>query len=131
MKKILFTLLCISVLIACNNDDKAKTETKTESEKVDAKETVVTPSDNPAGTSEETSLPAEGWTAAQRSQFVTDCITAAMGGMDRARATSYCECMQPKIEGKYGTFAKANMMTEAELQSEEWMAEVRKCLGQR
>ena len=130
MKKIFFPILLISVLIACNNDDKTKTETKTESQKVDAKEAVITPSDNPAGTSEETSLPAEGWTATQRNQFVKDCITAAMAGMDQKRATTYCECMQPKIEGKYGSFARANMMTEAELQSEEWMAEVRKCLGQ-
>jgi hypothetical protein len=70
----------------------------------------------------------DGWTASQRSQFVSDCTGAATGGMDASKAKSYCECMQPKIESKYPSFAKANKITTADLQTPEWTEEVKKCL---
>ena len=71
----------------------------------------------------------EGWTSEQRSRFVEDCYGEAKGGMGDEKARSYCECMQPKLEAKYRSFAEANNITQAELQSEEWLKEVRACLG--
>lgn len=62
----------------------------------------------------------KGWTAAQRSQFVSDC-TGAATTMGAEKAKSYCECMQPKIEAKYPSFQKANQITTTDLQSEEWI----------
>ena len=70
----------------------------------------------------------KGWTTAERSRFVSDCTNAAKGGMDEAKAKAYCECMQPKIEGKYGSFTEANKISASDLQTPEWTAEVQKCL---
>jgi hypothetical protein len=69
-----------------------------------------------------------GWTASERSRFVSDCTNAAKGGMDESKAKAYCECMQPKIEAKYPSFTEANKISAADLQTETWMAEVKKCL---
>ena len=49
--------------------------------------------------------------------------------MGEEKAKAYCECMQPKLEAKYGTFAEANKISQTELQSDEWLKEVRACLG--
>jgi hypothetical protein len=70
-----------------------------------------------------------GWSASQRTQFVTDCYNEAKAGMGEEKARNYCECMQPKLEAKYRSFTEANKITEAELQSDEWLKEVRACLG--
>ena len=70
----------------------------------------------------------KAWTAAERSRFVSDGTNAAKGGMDEAKAKAYCECMQPKIEGKYGSFVEANKISASDLQTPEWNAEVQKCL---
>jgi hypothetical protein len=72
---------------------------------------------------------ADGWTSAERTRFVEDCYGEAKSGMGEDKARSYCECMQPKLEAKYRSFAAANRITQAELQSEEWLKEVRACLG--
>jgi len=71
----------------------------------------------------------KGWSGADRKKFVNDCTGEAAKGMDEAKARSYCECMQPKIETKYPTVAEANRMSSADLQTATWTAEVQSCLG--
>ena len=71
---------------------------------------------------------ARGWKEDERRQFVSDCINEAKKGLDEAKARSYCECMQPKIEAKYDSFEKANKVSQSELSTPEWNAEVQKCL---
>jgi len=70
----------------------------------------------------------KGWSSADRTKFISDCATEAAKGMDEAKARSYCQCMQPKIEAKFPTVAEANKMTSTELQSAQWMTEVQNCL---
>jgi len=87
---------------------------------------------NPVDVNKETEITGgdgDGWTGADRDRFVEDCYSAAKTGMGEEKARSYCECMQPKIEAKYRTLAAANMMTDADLSTEEWKKEVRACLG--
>jgi hypothetical protein len=126
MKHLLYVLLFSCVLVACNNNQATKSETKETNEVKDTKDESTSVSKDDES---EVTMPA-GWTADQKSQFVSDCVTAAMAGMDREKATSYCECMRDKMEAKYSSFDEANKITEAELNSEEWTREVRKCLGQ-
>jgi len=43
-----------------------------------------------------------GWAPAEKSAFTNQCIEAAVDkGMGRDTATSYCNCMQQKLEKKY------------------------------
>ena len=70
----------------------------------------------------------KGWSSAERTRFVSDCTNEAKKGLDEGKAKSYCECMQPKIEAKYGTFEAANKISASDLQTPEWNAEVQKCL---
>jgi hypothetical protein len=87
------------------------------------------PVDNTSMDNNTTGDNADGWTSAERARFVEDCYSEAKAGMGEDKARSYCECMQPKLEAKYRSFAAANNITQAELQSEEWLKEVRACLG--
>ena len=70
----------------------------------------------------------KGWTSAQRNKFVSDCTGEAKKGLDEGKAKSYCECMQPKIEAKYDSFSEANKISASDLQTPEWLTEVKKCL---
>ena len=69
-----------------------------------------------------------GWTAAQRAQFLSDCTNEAKGRLTESKAKSYCECMQPKLESKFPSFAEANTISSADIQTPEWAAEVQKCI---
>ena len=132
MRKLLPALFAVILFAACNNNAKSKTEVKTDSAKSENKEAVVTPVETQTTNTQESSVPMKGWSSAQQELFVKDCVTAAVAGkMDEARAKSYCDCVRIKMEEKYATLDDANKITEAELNSEAWMAEVMKCLGQK
>lgn len=71
----------------------------------------------------------KGWPAADKKGFMTTCTEAAVrGGMEQAKANSYCDCMQQKLEAKYPDVNKASKVTQQDLQSEEWMKEVQNCM---
>jgi hypothetical protein len=74
------------------------------------------------------STKSKGWKDAERRQFVSDCTNQAKKGLDDAKAKAYCECMQPKIEAKYDSFEKANKVSQSDISTPEWTAEVQKCL---
>lgn len=61
-----------------------------------------------------------GWTQAQRSEFVRDCKSEAIKNVGAQRAQVYCECMQQKIENLFSTYAEANTeltkLTQAQIQ---------------
>ncbi len=70
----------------------------------------------------------KGWSVADRTTFVTTCTTEAKGAMGDAKAKSYCDCMQKKLEAKYPDPNKANEMKPSEFQSEAWIKEIKDCL---
>jgi hypothetical protein len=73
-----------------------------------------------------------GWTQTQRDLYIRSCAMAAGQGenaMNPSQAQSYCDCMTRKIEKKF-TFKDANTKISDALETPEWQAEVRACLGQ-
>ena len=70
----------------------------------------------------------KGWTAADRSGFVGDCIKTAKVNIGEDSARSYCYCMQEKIERKYPIAADAVKITAADMASPEWKKEIQDCL---
>lgn len=70
----------------------------------------------------------KGWSAADRTTFVSSCAGAAKGAMGDAKANSYCDCMQKKLEAKYPDPKKANELKQSEFESEAWMKEIKDCL---
>ncbi len=70
----------------------------------------------------------KGWTKTEREKFVSDCVAEAEKTINNSAAKSYCSCMQPKIESKYPSYADANTKGQEELTTDEWKAEVTKCL---
>jgi len=71
----------------------------------------------------------KGWPAADKKEFLTTCTAAAVrGGMENAKANSYCDCMQKKLEAKYPDVKQASKVTEQEMQSDAWIKEVKDCL---
>ena len=68
------------------------------------------------------------WTAAQTKEFVKSCVgDAKRNGLGAQQASSYCECMAGKIAQQY-SYAQANKMTAADLQTPQWQQVIQACL---
>ena len=68
------------------------------------------------------------WTAKDRSDFLSNCISTAKAGIGDKKAKIYCECMLFKIETKHPDAEAAGKLTEAELASPEWKKMAQGCL---
>ena len=71
----------------------------------------------------------KGWPSVERYGFITSCIKEAKANMSQDSARFYCYCMLEKVEAKYPTVELASQITEADMQSEEWMKDIKSCLG--
>lgn len=70
-----------------------------------------------------------GWTSRQRESYIGECVTEARKSVSASQATSYCDCMQNKIEKKYRmSFSKASRLTAEDLSTPEAKADIRDCL---
>lgn len=59
----------------------------------------------------------DGWTSAQRREWVNVCATSAEnGGMQRRKAEGYCSCVQEKLEMTNPDYEAANRTSQAEMQ---------------
>lgn len=71
----------------------------------------------------------KGWPSYERYAFITSCTREARISMSEDTARFYCYCMQEKVEVKYPTIELASKITEAEMQSAVWQADIKSCLG--
>jgi len=70
----------------------------------------------------------KGWTPADRSDFITNCVRTAKVNLGEDSARSYCYCMQEKIEKKYPIVADAGKVTAEDMSTPEWKKEIKDCL---
>lgn len=72
-----------------------------------------------------------GWSVAERNDFVNTCANAAAPNMGQEKAKAYCSCMQQKLEAKYPNSKDANKAINAPgaMQTPEMTALVQNCLN--
>ncbi len=68
------------------------------------------------------------WTTTDRTDFIRECIKTANENMSLDSATSYCNCMLPKIEAKYPKIEDAGKITSEVLASPEWQKMINDCM---
>lgn len=69
------------------------------------------------------------WSTAERSEFLTNCISSAKaGGISGEKANSYCECMLFKVEIKFPNPLDTNKLTSELLSTPEWKKILQGCL---
>jgi hypothetical protein len=71
----------------------------------------------------------KGWPSAERYSFISECIKEAKSGTSEDSARFYCYCMQERVERQYPDIEQAAKITEADMQSEAWLKEIKSCLG--
>jgi len=72
-----------------------------------------------------------GWTAAQKNDFINSCSQSAAANIGQEKAKAYCTCMQQKLEAKYPNYQEANKNINAPgaMQTAEMQAMVNGCLN--
>lgn len=70
----------------------------------------------------------KGWTAKDRTDFISSCIDAAKASLGEDTASYYCFCMQVKVESKYPNIEDAGKLSDADLATPEWQALIQECL---
>ncbi len=72
-----------------------------------------------------------GWTVAQRNDFVNTCAQSAARNIGQDKAKAYCSCMQQKLEAKFSNYQDANKNINASgaMQTPEMSAMVQACLN--
>ena len=70
-----------------------------------------------------------GWPSSERTGFINECVKSAKTGLSEDSSKSYCYCMLEKMETKYPNVDDAAKVTDADLASPEWQAEMDKCLS--
>lgn len=68
------------------------------------------------------------WGTKDRDTFLSECIVAAMEGLDAEKAKNYCECMLFKVELKYPNPEDAGTISEEDMKSPEWQKIIQGCL---
>jgi hypothetical protein len=66
----------------------------------------------------------KGWTPADRSEFIVNCIRTAKVNLGEDSARTYCYCMQEKLEKKYPIAADAGKITAEDMSTPEWKKEI-------
>ncbi len=72
-----------------------------------------------------------GWSVAERNDFINTCTNAAAANMGQDKAKAYCTCMQQKLEAKYPNSQEANKVLSAPgaMQTPEMTVMVQSCLS--
>lgn len=72
-----------------------------------------------------------GWSAAQKNDFINSCSQSAAANIGQEKAKAYCTCMQQKLEAKYSNYQEANKNINAPgaMQTAEMQAMVNGCLN--
>lgn len=68
------------------------------------------------------------WTTKDRIDFIKECVNSASESMSIDSASSYCNCMLPKVEAKYPRIEDAGNLTEEVLATPEWKKMIDDCL---
>jgi hypothetical protein len=71
----------------------------------------------------------KGWPSNERYAFIIECIGTAKAGMTEDAARFYCYCMQDKVEKKYPTIGEASKISNDDLQTPEWLREIKACVS--
>ncbi len=142
MKKLLVFFLAVSLFTACNNDkgkDRYDRDRKSSDsrERDDYKRTDEPADDdrtertdrNDDRKESENDRTRSNWTAADRSEFVTECASGAAGqGLTQGQADKYCNCMQQQLESILPDRFEAAKLTEADLNSPEMTKVAEDCM---
>lgn len=137
MRKLIIFFLTASLFIACNNDKKADRRSDRDAERTkddynsDDKDSKDRDSkdadykDDDSRDKENTS--GDNWSRSDVNIFVDNCVSEAVkGGMQRTKATDYCECMQRKLEVLYPNSADVGNL---DVESPNIKDMINKCLG--
>lgn len=151
MKRLLILVLAASLFTACNN--KAKTSTTRDKDDYSKQDT--TKADKDKGMDKDntnnkdnnkdnnndnnnnssnngdnnTTSSGGGWSSSEVDAFVTNCVSSAVGGgMQQSRASSYCTCMEKKLETLYPDVNDAGKLTEEDMNSPSMKRLVKDCL---
>lgn len=68
------------------------------------------------------------WGTKDRIDFIEECIKSASESMSLDSATSYCNCMLPKVEARYPRVEDAGKLTAKVLATPEWQKLINECL---
>jgi hypothetical protein len=125
MRSVLIFLMALTLFTACKNKAKASRETESTDTKTkdNSRDNNKDNTDNNSSNTDYNS--SGGWTSAQVSEFVDNCVSEAEKEWSHSAAQSYCTCMQQKLERKYPNANDAAGLTENSPELKE-MAE--KCL---
>ncbi|MGQ0739761.1 MAG: hypothetical protein ACT4OJ_11920 [Bacteroidota bacterium] len=138
MRKLIFLFLAVSLFAACNNDkgkvnrddrktDRDKDDYRDRDEDAKDKDTKSTDYIDDKEKPNDDNDKSGGWSSSDVNIFVDNCADEAVkGGMQRGKATDYCECMQRKLEVMYPNSQDVGNIN---VDSDEMQAMVKKCLG--
>jgi hypothetical protein len=135
MRKLLVVFFAVSLFAACKNEKKDSKTDRTETDDYrnkdndkDAKSTDY--KDDDRSTDDRSTKDDDrrsSWSSDQVSIFVDNCAGEAVkGGMQRGKATEYCECMQRKLEVMY---PDPQDVGNIDTETPEMKEMIRKCLG--
>ena len=143
MRKLIILFLAAGLFIACNNDKKTDRRADRDAERTkddystddkdskDSKDADYKDADK--GDKEEVSdrdkdnTAGGNWSRSDVNIFVDNCVSEAVkGGMQRTKATDYCECMQRKLEVLYPNSADVGNL---DVESPNIKDMINKCLG--
>lgn len=141
MRKLIILILAAGLFISCNNDKKAdkRSDRDTEKNKDDYSSDDKDSKDNKDAdykddrdkeeTTDRDNNDSGGgnWSKSDVNIFVDNCVSEAVkGGMQRTKATDYCECMQRKLEVLYPNSADVGNL---DVESPNIKDMINKCLG--
>lgn len=119
MKKSLFILFSVCLIISCDNKKAGEQKTIEDKTKVEEKKTpdnkVSTDNNTPETklNTDNTTTANTGWTEDDVNRFLYSCRNSATPKVGASRANEYCDCMIQKIKAKYKSYEEADQMLKA------------------
>jgi len=144
MRKLIILFLAAGLFIACNNDKKSDRRSDRDTERNrddynsddkdskdrDSKEAGYKDDRDSRDKEEVSDRDNSGggnWSSSDVRIFVDNCVSEAVkGGMQRTKATDYCECMQRKLEDLYPNSADVGNL---DVEAPNIKDMINKCLG--
>ncbi len=143
MRKLIILFLAAGLFIACNNDKKADRRSDRDAERnkddyssedKDSKDRDSKDADYKDDRDKEEVADRDkessgdgNWSRSDVNIFVDNCVSEAVkGGMQRTKATDYCECMQRKLEVLYPNSADVGNL---DVEAPNIKDMINKCLG--
>jgi hypothetical protein len=133
MRKLLIFFMAVSLLAACDSkkDGKVREKSSDSREKDDYRnddDDKTSKDDRTEENNNENTTKQNNWPASEVNAFTSNCVTEASGGMERAKAVSYCNCMLEKMQELYPDVKDAARVTDADMETASFKALIQDCL---